>query len=229
MIYQTANSKTHVDVTALRGAIADEEFDYRTLMHVLRGYASPRGRITTLLQRGTIMRVKKGIYVFDPRLRHRPVSREHLSNLLYGPSYISREYALGFHGLLPEQVSVVTAVTTGGSRRFHTPLGVFTYDALSDAAYAVGYSLVDQAPHTVLMASPEKALADLVHFQRGLRLRSQRDVEQLLFDDLRIDEDALMQFDTMLMTDIEQHAASQRVRVLMRTLLRWHGEAVDNA
>ncbi len=224
---ETGYQRTHVDVAALRGAIADEVFDYQTLMHVLRGYAHPRSRITTLLQRGTVMRVKKGIYVFDARLRRRPVSREHLSNLLYGPSYISREYALGFHGLIPEQVSVVTAVTTGGARRFHTPLGIFTYDALPDAAYAVGYSLVDLGSHTVLMASPEKALADLVHFQRGLRLRSQRDVAQLLFEDLRIDEEALADFDRIVMSDIERHAASQRVRALMRTLLRWRGEVGD--
>ena len=112
--------------THLRGLIPREEFDYQTLNQGLRGYASPRDKITDLLRKGVVVRVKKGLYVFGPAFRRRAFSREVLANLLYGPSYISLEYALQHHGLIPEAVETLTSVTTGRSRQFRTPLGAFT-------------------------------------------------------------------------------------------------------
>ena len=70
----------------LRNRIDGEEFDYLALLNALREYARPRDRITLLLRRGEIVRVKKGIYVFGERHAARPFSRELLANLIYGPS-----------------------------------------------------------------------------------------------------------------------------------------------
>ncbi len=78
----------------IRKMIPYEEFDYQTLLGALKGYARPRDRITALLRKGVIIRVKKGLYVFGEHERRRPYSREILANLIYGPSYISLEYAL---------------------------------------------------------------------------------------------------------------------------------------
>jgi hypothetical protein len=36
----------------------------------------------------------QGIYVFGERYRRSPFSREVLANMIYGPSYISLDYAL---------------------------------------------------------------------------------------------------------------------------------------
>ena len=76
--------------------ILSEEFDYQALLAALNGYARPRDRITELIRKGEIIRVKKGIYVPGAKRRRRPFSREVLANLIYGPSYISLEYALAF-------------------------------------------------------------------------------------------------------------------------------------
>ena len=43
---------------------------------------------------GGIVRVKKGLYVFGLDYRRGAWSREVLANLIYGPSYVSLDYAL---------------------------------------------------------------------------------------------------------------------------------------
>ena len=107
----------------LRQRIGREEFDYPALMAALSGYANPRDRVTTLLRRGDILRVKKGLYVFGDQLRRRPYSRELLANLVYGPSLVSLDSALSFHGLIPERVEAMTSVTTKRPKAFDTPSG----------------------------------------------------------------------------------------------------------
>ena len=92
----------------LREQIGREEFDYPALMGALSQYANPRDKVTSLLRRGTIVRVKKGLYVFGEAYRRRPYSRELLANLIYGPSFVSLDYALAFHGLISERVEVIT-------------------------------------------------------------------------------------------------------------------------
>jgi hypothetical protein len=66
---------------ALRGQIPQEEFDYQILMYSLRNLARPRDKISALLKSGSIIRVKKGLYIFGPALSRGPYSRELLSNL----------------------------------------------------------------------------------------------------------------------------------------------------
>ena len=216
---------THVDILTLRERIPEEEFDYQAIMHALREYAHPRNRITALLRDGSLLRVKKGMYVFGERLRRRAVSRELLSNLLYGPSYVSREYALRFHGLIPEQVHAVTAMTTGRSRSFNTPLGLFDYSSLPLRAYVAGVELASVNERNFFMASAEKALADMTYMQRGLVLRSRADVEHFLYDSLRIDPDNLLQLRASILRDISESATTQRVRFLSDMVLRILGEA----
>jgi predicted transcriptional regulator of viral defense system len=93
---------------SIRKHIPNEEFDYQTLLHGLGQYSRPRDKISDLLRKGVIIRVKKGIYIFGEDYRRRPFSREILANLIYGPSYISLEYALHYFGLIPERVEAVS-------------------------------------------------------------------------------------------------------------------------
>ncbi len=216
---------THVDILTLRERIPEEEFDYQAIMHALREYAQPRNRITAFLRDGSLLRVKKGLYVFGERLRRRPISRELLSNLIFGPSYVSREYALVFHGLIPEQVLAVTAMTTGRSRSFKTPLGLFDYSSLPLSAYTSGIDLVTVNERSFFMASAEKALADMAYVQRGLLLRSRPDVERFLYENLRIDPDDVLRLRPSILHDISAGAATRRVRFLSDTVLRIIGEA----
>jgi len=112
--------------TLLRKNIPYEEFDYQTLLDAIHGYARPRMKISGMLAKGDIVRVKKGLYILGESLRRQPFCRELLANLMYGPSYLSLEYALHYHALTPERVETITSVTPGRSRIFETPVGAFS-------------------------------------------------------------------------------------------------------
>lgn len=154
---------THIDVFQLRKAIPHEEFDYTLLCSVLTEYAGVRQKINELLKAGVITRVKKGLYVFGSAYNQTPVCKESLANLICGPSYISLEYALAYHGLIPERVETVTSVTSKRDKEFNTPLGRFTYRHLALEKYPHGIEQVwIDRNHPVLMASVEKALCDTI-------------------------------------------------------------------
>src|SRR6202008_2894394 len=112
-----------------------EEIDYTFVMDCLKDYKSPRAKLTGLLQKGDLIRVKKGIYLFGPEYRKGPYSPEVLANKIYGPSYVSREYALAYYGLIPEYVVEVTSISTKRARNFDTPMGRFSYARLPSKLY----------------------------------------------------------------------------------------------
>ena len=128
-------SNTRYSTAILRQRIDLDVFDYQVLRDALAGYGKPRDKITRLLASGEIVRVKKGLYCFGEAFRKSPICSEYLANLIYGPSYVSLDYALRLHGLIPERVEAVTSVTTRCSRGFETPLGHFTYRTLSHRRY----------------------------------------------------------------------------------------------
>lgn len=86
----------------IRKLTPNEEVDYLFMKYALQDYAQPRAKITMLLRSKQLIRVKKGLYVLDGKNPHKPFVKETLANLIYGPSYISLEYALAFYGFIPE-------------------------------------------------------------------------------------------------------------------------------
>ncbi|HET6421131.1 MAG TPA: hypothetical protein VFG19_13280 [Geobacteraceae bacterium] len=192
-----------------------EEFDYQTLVDVLKGYAQPRMKISGLLAKGVIIRVKKGLYIFGESRRRRPFCRELLANLIYGPSYVSLEYALHFYGLTPERVETVTSVTCGRSRSFDTPVGAFSYRMIPLEAFRTGMDRVElDGGRSFLIAIPEKALADRIVAERGIGITAQKELHGYLLDNLRIDPAALIRLDHARLAEIARHYRSRRVKLL---------------
>ena len=196
-----------------------EEFDYQTLLDVLKDYSRPRDKITDLIRKGVIIRVKKGLYVIGDRFRSRPYSRELLANLVYGPSYISLEYALQYYGMIPERVEAVTSVTTGRSRRFMTPLGLFIYRNIPISAFHIGMTRIEYDETTAfLMATPEKALCDKIRNDQKAGLRSLKDMRHYLIEGLRIDESSLANLNSGHIDEIAQNYKSGKLRLLHKLL-----------
>lgn len=172
----------------IRERIEAEIFDYQTLTSALQELSFPRDKITDLIKKGIIVRIKKGLYIFGDRYRRHPYSRELLANLIYGPSYVSLEYALSYYGFIPERSEALTSVTIGRSRKFTTPAGLFIYRQIPIPAYQTGSTRVEgDNGQAFMIASPEKALADKIVSNRGAPLSSQREILQYLVEDLRID------------------------------------------
>jgi len=207
-----------MDIKSWLAPLPGIEFDYLALMGALKDYKRPRDKVTKLLRRGEIVRVKKGIYVLGPHLRQgTAVSREILGNLLYGPSYLSLDYALSWHQLIPERVETVTSVTTHKSKSFSTPLGRFTYQHVKAQYYSPGITArILPDGRGFLIAGPEKAIADKVYFSRGLR--SKTDMQQYLFSDLRLNKDEVTQLDTGFIRELAAMENKTSLRLLAELL-----------
>ncbi len=204
----------------LRKRIGREEFDYLALQSALAGYANPRDKIGSLLRKGVIIRVKKGLYVFSDAYRHRPYSRELLANLIYGPSLISQDYALASYGLIPERGEVVTSVTPKRPKRFVTPVGIFLYRQVPGDYFHLGMDRVVQGDVAFLIAVPERALADKLRDDRGTPLRKQNDVAAYLFENLRIDQTAFAQLDHLFLEKLAVAAGSRKIMLCAHLLGR---------
>jgi len=206
-----------MDTVLFRNKIDAEEFDYQMLLDCLSDYQQPRAKITKLLKKGVIIRVKKGIYVFGEPYRRKPVSREILANLIYGPSYISLDYALQWHGLIPEAVHTVTSVTSGRSRTFTTPFGTFSYRHIALKAFQIG---MDRVPiddnRAFLIATPEKALADKIVAERGTGIRSLGELKVHLEENMRVDPNELRKLDPDRLVRIADHLRPTIVKLLSR-------------
>jgi len=80
---------------------------------------------------------------------------------------VSLQSVLAFHGIIPEQVPVVTSVGPGRPETVRNPLGAFQFNHLT-LRLLFGYSQVEVAPRQfAFVASPEKALLDLVYLTPG--------------------------------------------------------------
>lgn len=210
-------------IETIRKEILQEEFDYQTLMDCLKDYARPRDKISDLLQKGSIIRIKKGLYIFGDEYRRRPYSREILANLIYGPSYISLDYALQHYGLIPERVEAVTSVTTGRSHKFSTQVGLFTYRMIPLKAFRIGMDRVEIGDgRAFLMATPEKALADKLHEGRGMEIQTQKELSNYFEKNLRIDPTALRELKPTDLDAIARHYRSRKIRLLSDLVRRIH-------
>jgi hypothetical protein len=217
--------KEDIMIDELRGRIDGEEFDYQTLLDSLKRYERPRDKITTLLRQNAIIRVKKGIYVFGPKYARRPFSREILANLIYGPSCLSLDFALHYHGLIPERVEAVTSVTTGRGRRFRTPVGLFIYRPIPLGAFPVGIDQVQlEGGRSFLIAVQEKALADKIQDDRGTGIRSLDDMRRYLMESLRIDAESLKRLRAETLSTLAERYRSRKLRLLARVVARLQEE-----
>ncbi len=162
--------------------------DYTTLVSVLDEYRFPKNKIVALEKQQQLIRLKKGLFVVAPKVSKSEISRELIANHLYGPSYISLESALSYYGLIPERVYSVRSVTTKRAKQYLTPLGKFDYPKVPENYFSIGIQQEQTESKSIfLIASPEKALCDMILLTSGLRLQSVKAVKTYLEENLRID------------------------------------------
>ncbi len=190
--------------------------DCQTLLAHLSEYRNPRDRIARMVKNGELQRLKNGFFLITSRFLRGKVDYpyEQIANLLYGPSYISLEWAMSFYRFIPERVSVVTSVTVGSNKEFGTPIGTFMYRHLSRSRYSVGIDRkeIEGQGGGFLIATAEKALADWVFFTCG-EMTKEELLEDLL-EGKRIEKDSLRSLDKEGLKKIAQQYQSTTVKRL---------------
>lgn len=182
---------------------------------------SAEKKVVWLEKNGYIIRLKRGLYVVNPEYTGKRLSNELIANHLYAPSYVSMSTALRYYGLIPEAVYVNQSMTVKHSRIFQTPIGNYDYKCISRGAFAVGVRTEHVADYAFLIASPEKALCDLIANSSKVNLRYMKDVENYLENDIRMDMEEFMKFDPRVLEEyIKVGKKADSIATLLKFLTR---------
>lgn len=207
----------------IRNKAPFEEIDYPFLKDCLKDYAQPRMKIRSYLQSKDLIKVKKGLYIFGEKAAREPYSKELLANLIYGPSAISLEYALSFHGLIPERLEEITSITSRRNKEYDTPVGRFSYHYLSISRYPIGITQ-EKIMHNrnILIATKEKALCDMLCL-KCKPLKTESMLIDYLFEDLRIDDNIMQEIDSTLLEALAKQYKNVNVFLLHQYYMKYKG------
>ena len=185
--------------------------------HIKRGNQKIR-----LLERDKqIIRLKRGLYVCSPEIIGKVLSTELIANHLYAPSYVSMSSALRYYGLIPEAVYTKQSMTLKHAKDFDTPLGRFEYTNMSKGAFSVGLTSIKKDDYAFVMATPEKALCDLIANSPKVNLRYLKDVEIYLEEDIRMEWEDFKQMDVEIFEEyIKVGKKADSIRTLLKLLKR---------
>jgi predicted transcriptional regulator of viral defense system len=126
-----------------------------------------RRQLSRWTKAGRLYQLRRGLYALAPPFQKVKPHPFVVANRMMRSSYVSLQSALGYYGLIPDVVPVTTSITTDRPGQWQTPLGVYTFRHIKIERF-VGYRLVDLGDNQqAFVASPEKALLDLVHLQPG--------------------------------------------------------------
>ncbi len=160
--------------------------------------------------------MKNGFYLIADLLEGQSVPYEQIANQLYGPSYLSLEWALSYYGMIPEGVYAVTFVTCARTKNFKTILAEFQYQHLSMSRFSCGQTLVQNLIGNYLIAAPEKAIVDLVYFK--CKNMSAEDLKTDLIESKRIDVDKLKKLNKEHLLDVKNIYKSKSVNTLIEVI-----------
>ncbi len=137
---------------------------------ILAGEKNPkdvRRQLDRWVKAGKITQLRREVYLLQEPYRAVSPHPFFIANLLRRASYISLQSALSHYGMIPEHVPVVTSVTGGRPEELATPAGRFLFRHIKRSGF-FGFREIAIAPdQRVRIATPEKALADLLYLTLG--------------------------------------------------------------
>jgi hypothetical protein len=205
-----------MNILKLKKALKTTIFTHEEIANILKNEVSNvNAKISYMTKQGILIRLKKGLYTFGGLYQDSSVDTIAIANRLYAPSYVSFDYALSYYGLIPERVYEVTSATLYAKKVFETPFGRFAYRPIPMGAYALGVDwLYDEQDGGKFIATPEKALCDKIRGDRGVgRLGHEKMIDYLLYD-LRIEQEALLELDVILIGEIAKRYKSHNLKSL---------------
>lgn len=174
-------------------------------------------KIRRMEQAGDVIRLKRGLYVVSSDITRKPLSMELIANQLYSPSYISCLSALRFYGLIPEAVYQTQSMTIKHARTFETPVGVFAYSNVAREVFPIGVTNITRNGYSFVIATPEKALCDLIAVSPQVNLRYLTDAQRYLEEDIRLDMEA---FSRMNPDIFREYARTGKKKTSIQTLIK---------
>lgn len=185
------------------------------LLEELREYASPKTKLSRMVHNGECFHITKGLYETN-----RNTSAHLLAGSIYGPSYISFEYALSYYGLIPEAVYTITCATfeKKKKKKYENFFGTYTYRDVPSEAFPLFVELRQEDGYWYRIASCEKALCDELYIMRPAK--NLTELAYMIFEDLRIEESELRSLNRNAISELCDKYHSTNVKKLCMLLRR---------
>jgi predicted transcriptional regulator of viral defense system len=150
-------------------SIVEDEPVFETSL-LLSGNVDPvdvRRQLSRWAGNGRLYRLRRGLYALAPPYRKVKAHPFVVANRMVRPSYVSLQSAMAIHGLIPESVPVTTSITTGRPGEFSTPLGAFVFRHVRTPLFQGFREVEMDTLQSAFVATPEKALLDLLYLEKG--------------------------------------------------------------
>ena len=181
--------------------------------------AAARRQLSRWTKAGRLYQLRRGLYALAPPFQKIKPHPFLIANRMVRASYVSCQSALAYYGLIPEHAPVTTSVTTARPASWDTPVGAYEFRHIKTDLFH-GYRLIELSRRqSAFVASPEKALLDLVYLQPGGDAPDY--LRELRLQNLnRLDLDALQR-----QADLAHSPKLRRAAALVAQLM--HSEALE--
>lgn len=170
--------------------------------------------LTRWCRKGRLLKLRNEYYAFQA-FRQVPESpRCVVIRIIYKPSYISLHSALCFYGIIPEEVVQLTSVTTLKTAKFENAFGTFHYQNVKTSLYFGFEARTMKDGHNFLLATPEKALLDLLYLNPYYK--SEQDMEELRLDEYFMQDELNTELLSDYLLRFGKKALAQRVNLLLK-------------
>lgn len=183
---------------------------YEDLSLKYKNYSNINNKISRDVKSGELFAISKGLYETD-----KSTPGHYLASYIYGPSYLSFDYALSKYGMIPEAVyKTYTSATFKKNKKktYSNVFGDFLYRDVPEGIYMFGVKAVVENGYTYHIATPEKAICDKLYTMKPVK--NLEELRNLIFKDLRIDEGLFRELDFEFITEISGGYKSNNLNLL---------------
>ena len=187
-------------------------FSNKELLHYYNDVVNKYGKIKSEINKNRLSKIRRGVYSNDVFM-----DRLFIANKMIEDSYISYEYALYYYGLIPEKVCVITSASKNKNRKnvICTKNDKYLYRDIPDRCFNEGITcIVDEGKNNVRIATKEKALCDRLSMVP--QIRTLKDMSELLFEDLRIDDDDFYRLNLNELVRLARYYNKPTLRTLIK-------------
>ena len=194
------------------------------LISELKGYVNPKAKIGRMVKKGELYPIIRGLYEDDPK-----TPAYCLASSIYGPSYISFEYALNRYGLIQKRDLPVTCAAYGKRKEkiYETFFGTFTYRDIPKEAFSKELVLHVENGYSFLIASPEKALCDTLY--NSVPASNMKELQTLMFDEIGIGKRKIFTLDPAVIFSIADFYGCRNLHLLKSFLRKKYGRNLTAA
>ena len=187
------------------------------LLYEYREYSNIYNKIALEEKNNNLIKLKRGLYETN-----KDADPFTIANVLFSPSYISFETALAYYGMIPERVYTIKSASFKKNKKkeYKNYFGLFLYQDINPNAYPYDINEIEIDGIKVMIASREKALLDMLSIVSPRN--NKKELLDLLFEDLRIDEVIFDELNKKKMIELCELYSSKTLRLLKKYLEEEH-------